>query len=459
MGPRRRYALSSAVRLATRGLVAGALLAGSTAVAASDGAGPVAGGPTTAPPTRVAFFNNPVLTWSTPQLSAGDEGEALTIPRTPSPGGPSGITTAIVSLLSSATARSTVTIAMYSANGGDAATPGSDTSYVREAIRQAARRGAAVNVVVDGVRSTSFWEPLDAMPGVTVRRCRSACYFPGRSVMHNKFVLVDDTVWTPGRENVVLQMTANWNDGQLARGNWNSALQVWGDQRLYDAYLRYHRQLFSCSPRCTGAPRPQDAAAAGARLAVFPRAGADDPVLRDLVALSGCGPAGGVDVAVNDWRQDRRGLAILARLEALSRAGCEVRIVVPRGRAGVDIGSLLPRTSLARTAHCTGFAAPGYPTPVTDVSVPDPRTVLPRVHSKYVLLRGRYDGVPNMLVVSTGSERFAAGARSRADETWLTLTAAAGSHLPNAAVYGQFAVNFDRMYALTPPCSASPPTG
>lgn len=443
-------------------LVAGAMLAGSTAVAGTGGVVPPGATGTAPPPTRVAFFNNPFATFTSPEVTADAGAGPVAVPRAAAPGGPSGITAAIVALLSSATARSTVTIAMYSANGGDAATPGSDTAYVRDAIRRAALRVAAVNVLVDGVRSTSFWEPLDAIPGVTVRRCRSACFFPGRSVMHNKFVLVDDTVWTPGRENVVLQMTANWNDGQLSRANWNSALQVWGDQRLYGAYLRYHRQLFSCSPRCTGAPKPQDADGAlgtGARLAMFPRSGTDDPVLRELVALSRCGPGGGVDVAVNDWRQDRRGLAILARLEALARAGCQVRIVVPRGRDGVDIGALLPRTPLARTAHCTGFTAPGYPAPAGDVTVPDPRTVLPRVHSKYILLRGTHDGVPNTLVVSTGSERFAAGARSRADETWLTLTAAAGSHVPNAAVYAQFAANFDRMYAVTPPCAASPGTG
>lgn len=430
----------------------------STALAATSASSPVGTLPpekVSPPPTRLAIFNNPVAN----QAVAVQRGERVTA-NVPVPGAPSALTAAIVSLLESATARSTVTVAMYSANSEDAAKLTGDASLVLRALRQAAGRVRAINVLFDGNRGgDQFWKPLVSMPRVTVRRCADACFHPGRAVMHNKFLLVDDTTWTPAREYVVLQLTANLSDGQLSSTHWNSALQIWGDEPLYGAYLGYHRQLSGCAPGCTGAPAPQDfigSSGSGARLAFFPRARNDDPVLRELQALTGCGSRGGVDVAVNDWWQDLRGLALLKRLEQLAKLGCRVRIVVPEGVDGKRIGALLPRTSLAKTAHCTSFEAAERSRAAASAEEEDfqqrQRSLVPRVHSKYVLMNGIYRGKPSSTVVSTGSERFSGGSRNLADETWLTLAGRPGDRPANAAVYAQYRANFEQMYALTPRC-------
>jgi hypothetical protein len=448
--PGRRQPISR--RFALRALVCGALLVTSTALAAPSGpaSGVLPAPKPSAPPTRLAIFNNPIANYS---VAAGVGDKSAASVRVP--GAPSPLTAAIVSLLDSATPRATVTIAMYNASVSDATKTVGDASLVRRALRQTALRVRTLNVLVDGDRDgRAFWKPLMNLPRVTVRQCDSACYHRGSGVMHNKFVLVDDTRWTPGAEHVVLQLTANLSDGQLSNLHWNSAVQLWGDEQLYQAYLTYHRTLFRCAPACSGAPTPQNfagSAPTGARLAVFPRAGADDPVLAELQALTSCGPGGGVDVTVNDWWQDSRGFALLARLEALARAGCRVRIVVPEGVEGERIGAVLPHSALAATSRCASSRAAQRARGETE-GLPQQRQLVPRVHSKYVLMRGVYHGVPNSTIVSTGSERFTGGARNLADETWLSLVSRPGQSMENAMLYAQFKANFDEMYAVTPRC-------
>jgi hypothetical protein len=200
----------------------------------------------------------------------------------------------------------------------------------------------------------------------------------------------------------------------------------------------------------------------GMSVAVFPRLGYDDPVLEELNDLTGCGKSGGVEIAVNDWRLDPRGLAILDRLEWLADRGCSVRVVVPEGVNGHGIGSLLPHSSLAETAHCTSHrdALRTTDDDTKSTTMPDQRDqrdFVPRVHSKYLLMAGRFRGIPNSTVVSTGSERLAGEARYRADETWMTLAATAPKHAANAAVHAQFKANFEEMYAVTPVCAADTP--
>ena len=65
-----------------------------------------------------------------------------------------------------------------------------------------------------------------------------------------------------------------------------------------------------------------------------------------------------------------------------------------------------------------------------------------RVHSKYLLVEGTYDGVRNARWVFTGSHNYNETSLRRNDETLLRLG--------NRAVYDQYVADFERMRAVAP---------
>lgn len=405
-------------------------------------------GPSSAsvPPYKLAFFNSPL----TGQNVRAHTGRADQIPV---PGAPSQITTAIVSLFESAAKDATIEIAMYQASDSQLTDGTADTQLIKKAIKDAAPRVHAINILTDGFldEDQTFWDAVDKVSHVNVKRCNHACYRNGHALMHNKFMLVDNTNWTPNRENVVLQMTSNWRNAQLSSRLWNSALQLWGDQVLYAGYHSYFAQMWGCAPSCIGQPEPQafdGKPGTGVHVTLFPHAGTDDPVLTELDGLDDCSGAE-IDIAMNGWLPDTRGLLILQKLEDLAAANCLVRIVVQKARDGTDIGNVLPTTVLGPTSHCTDGKngndddKPGR----TDTT-----KLAPTVHSKYILMRGKYLGEKGTTIVSTGSERFVGASLNRADETWLQVTSSPTHNPDNAAVYGAYLANFNAMWASTPSC-------
>src|SRR4051794_568653 len=364
----------------------------------------------------------------------------------PVPGAPSSITTAVVSLFESAGPGATVEIAMYQAGDDKLKDASADTQLIKAAMKNAARRVHAINIITDGSvdEDQTFWDQVDRIQHVNVKRCNHACYRNGHALMHNKFMLVDNTNWTPGAEDVVLQMTSNWRNNQLSARLWNSALQMWGDMTLYAGYHAYFSRLWGCAPACTGEPDPQGfdgKAGSGVHVTLFPQKGVDDPLLNELDEIGGCSGTE-VDIAMNGWRPDTRGMLILAKLEDLAAANCLVRVVVQKSADGTDIGSMLPMTVLAPTSHCTGGKD----------GRADTTQLAPTVHSKYILIRGNYKHARGATVVSTGSERFVSASLHRADETWVKVVSTATRNQDNAAVYAAYAANFNAMWTSTPSC-------
>lgn len=396
------------------------------------------------PTTRVPVFNNPVVRYDVRPEQRGGSAQVR------APGAPSRITGAIVAALTSASAGATVSIAMFNASDDTLSKGGVDTRLIQTALRAASHRVRAIDVLVDSGHDRSLWRSLGRLPHLSVRACDGACFHRGSGIMHNKFLLVDNTTWTPGIEHVVLQLTANLTDAQLSNRNWNSGLQIAGDRALYDGYRHYFDQLWACAPGCVGAPNPQDfsgSPGSGMSVNLFPRVDGADPVLDELDALTDCSRDSEVDIAVNDWRMGGRGLEILDRLEQLQADGCRVRVIV-QANEHAGIARVLPDSSLADAAHCTSHGRAAV----------DRMRLSPRVHSKYVLLRGTFRGVAHSTVVSTGSERFSGTSRVHDDETWLTLWAHPGHNPVNAAVYATYAANFDEMWSSTPVCAPPPPS-
>jgi len=402
---------------------------------------PALAAPTTAaPPYKLAFFNNPITGQN---IDADPDGRGNSVPV---PGVPSAITTAIVGLFESAAAGSTIDVAMFQAGPGRISTGTTDTQLIKRAIKDAAQRVHAINFLADGSleEDQTFWDDIDRVNHVNVKRCNHACFRNGHALMHNKFMLVDNTTWTRGTERAVLQMTSNWRNSQLSSRLWNSALQLWGDRQLYNGYRSYFDQMWACAPWCAGEPRPQGfdgEPGSGVHVTLFPQKGVADPVLTELANVDSCAGSE-VDIAMNGWEADTRGMAILKQLEDLVTAGCVVRLVVQKSADELSIGSMLPATVLGPTAHCTDSREERT----------DTTKLTPAVHSKYILIRGSFKGVKGSTVVSTGSERFVNASLSRADETWLKVVSTPSRNQDNAAVYAAYLANFDAMWASTPPC-------
>jgi hypothetical protein len=151
------------------------------------------------------------------------------------------------------------------------------------------------------------------------------------SLQHNKFMTFSKL--TDGRENVVLQPSANWLTPSQFYA-YNDMVEIAGDKRLYDAYTQYVFDLKAQVPStdhyfvATGddgmntifpAPRPQ------------PDPFTNDTIAEqlDLIDCSEGGGAGGrgkIRIATLVFERERR--VILDRLAELHRAGCDIEIVL-----------------------------------------------------------------------------------------------------------------------------------
>ncbi|MET7330379.1 phospholipase D-like domain-containing protein [Nonomuraea sp. NPDC005650] len=81
--------------------------------------------------------------------------------------------------------------------------------------------------------------------------------------------------------------------------------------------------------------------------------------------------------------------------------------------------------------------------PRVEVRVLGNGSALPgRVHSKYLLIEGSYDGDRDAHRVFTGSHNYNETSLRRNDETLLRLN--------NKAIYRQYVANFERMRAVAP---------
>jgi hypothetical protein len=130
-------------------------------------------------------------------------------------------------------------------------------------------------------------------------------------------------------------------------------------------------------------------------------------------------------------------------------------VVVQKTADERSIGAVLPSTNLAPTAHCTDGRDDGEDPTGNGAETDEPYDVtslVPTVHSKYILIRGTYKGQKDAMVVSTGSERFVNASLNRADETWMKLISSPRDNQDNAAVYAAYLANFNAMWASTPAC-------
>ncbi|MCF6475986.1 phosphatidylserine/phosphatidylglycerophosphate/cardiolipin synthase family protein [Nonomuraea sp. MG754425] len=290
-----------------------------------------------------------------------------------------------------------------------------------DALLEAHRRGVRVRVVLDGdQRGAEVAARLAAGLGTdpAARSWLHVCTGPmsggtaaciGDKGQHNKFYLFSRVGRTP---DVVVQSSANLTDLNSTT-YWNNAVVLPGDRRLYAAYDAYFADLAAERKNLDYYRVVQTRSA---RAHFFPKA-QGDPIVDSLDKVS-CRRGAMIRVGMSEW--DAYRVAIAERLRDLAGDGCRVQIVY--GIMDDEVRAVLaaqPGVELSTLA--SGGALPG------------------RVHSKYLLIEGSYDGDRDAHRVFTGSHNYNETSLRRNDETLLRLN--------DKHVYRQYAANFERMRA------------
>ncbi|MGW0200073.1 phospholipase D-like domain-containing protein [Nonomuraea sp. NPDC003201] len=301
------------------------------------------------------------------------------------------------------------------------------TEFADELIK-AHQRDVDVQVILDGdTRGAAVAGKLSAALGTDTAAgsWTHVCSGPlsggtaaciGNKGQHNKFYLFSRT---GDASDVVVQSSANLTDLNSST-YWNNAVVLPGNRRLYDAYAGYFGDLAAERKNLDYYRVVQTGGPGGSvRASFFPKADGD-PIVDELGKVS-CRGGTTIRVGMSEWDTFR--IAIPAKLRDLAAGGCTVRIVY--GIMSDEVKQLLlaePRIELRTLGN--GGALPG------------------RVHSKYLLIEGSYDGDRDARRVITGSHNYIETSLRRNDETLLRLN--------NKAIYRQYVANFERMRAVAP---------
>lgn len=394
-----------------------------------------------APAQKLTFFNEPLTT-----AEVADSPDV--------PGAPSTITAGLLSLILQAEQGAFIRIALYQIGETGSLADTLESDLLIEALRTVYEHcNVDIDVITDMANAaTPAIDDLDAFAAIHI--CDEGCFAGDDPLheMHNKFLTIDDMVWTAAAEKLVVQMTANWTQGSLSEKYWNAMIALWGDAALHDGYRDYWHDMWEC--RVTGSPPegctssnsdespsqfPVQGASGttGASANFFPQS-SGDPVLT-AIGNVGCSPTDRslIQVMMSYWGGSR-GAAIAGALGSAKKDGCTVQVVLP-----IDQGAAVDALEAAGLApHCSADRDEDL----------DPRFG-PAVHSKYMLLNGKYsDDILNQRVF-VGSQNFTTFNLKRHDNTWLQVRATSSQFHDNRAVYSAFAANFAKIWASTPECS------
>ncbi len=292
---------------------------------------------------------------------------------------------------------------------------------VAEALARAAARGVVVRVVVDreGAENVNL-DPANAAIS-TLRSAglddlvfcgssaasvagSSACVANKRStsINHNKFF----TFSTSGsRKRVVLVTSQNLTFSQ--NNQFNNAVVVHEDYDLYDHFTRYFNELRAERKNNDFYSAPDGyykSPTTAVTVYHSPRASGD--TARNVLSYvtryeSGCS----VEVAQAMFTDPRT--AVADELLRIARLGCQVRVVY--GSMGDEVRAILTRSANVSMKKYHDAETGNH----------DGRVVT--VHSKYLVVKGNYNGTAGRTIVFTGSHNLTGPSLVDHDETFVKI--------------------------------------
>lgn len=336
----------------------------------------------------------------------------------PAAGDPTTVVREICNLVQQAPSGSQIRIAHFVISGN------AGMDFATELI-DAHRRGVDVQIVLDGwqvdnpavdaLRSTIGTDEsqrswLHVCSNLSPEGNTSACI--GNKGQHNKFYLFSNT---GGASDVVVQSSANFTDLNSTT-YWNNAVTFVGNSELYRAYGSYFEDL-AAEKQTTDYYRVTETEMRGGSVTsyFFPRASGDTIV--DALAKVQCVHNTTIRIGMSEW--DNYRIAIAERLGQLADDGCSISIV--HGKMDDEVRQLLASAPSIETRELNrSDALPG------------------RLHSKYMLIEGDFDGERRGQWVFTGSPNFNETSLRRNDEAMVRTDI--------SRIYWQYRANFRTLY-------------
>jgi hypothetical protein len=242
--------------------------------------------------------------------------------------------------------------------------------------------------------------------GSYVKRCTPSCR-SGKGNMHMKIYLFSQT----GKaRNVVMVSSSNINRGGAKLG-WNDMYIMRGRPKSYAEYVQQHLAMTYGLP----APRKgvffNDGPYTSRFFPIKDAGKAKDPVMHDLDKIRCRGSAWGatqLHISMFYWK-GTRGNYIATKLLDMARAGCQIHIIY-----GAPSRQIAERLRTAARNNLIDLYDSRW-----DFNEDGWNEV--RTHSKFVLVRGSYEGNDKKWVVMTGSPNWVAGSLSKGDESTLNI--------------------------------------
>ncbi|NGO80307.1 hypothetical protein G6045_32305 [Streptomyces sp. YC504] len=259
----------------------------------------------------------------------------------------------------------------------------------------------------------------------------------GKSINHNKFWLFSQV---DGASDVVVQTSSNMSQSSY-RAFWNDAFVVTSNTGLFGAYTTYFKKLVGkdwANWKYTSAPwSPYKVYL----FPYYPGTGNSTDTIWNTLDNVTCnytdtnGTARHTKIRVGMFKLTRQGVA--DKLIALKKSGCSVELVYSETDSADSSATGIPGTW--ETLHsATGFSPVCY----YDDHDGNPATSQRIMHSKYLLIDGKYDGAVNK-VVWTGSHNYTGPALRENDEALLKVD--------DSAVHDAYVSNFNTVKAAAFP--------
>ncbi|HEX6246877.1 MAG TPA: phospholipase D-like domain-containing protein [Nocardioidaceae bacterium] len=258
---------------------------------------------------------------------------------------------------------------------------------------------------VDDAGDPLQWGPDDSFVVI----CRYACRGPGRGINHAKFYVFTETGTA---KNVVMVSSSNLNRGGALKG-WNDLYTMKNKPAILRDFQAIHREM--AEDTAPDGDRYREFVRGRFTTRFFPMTEDGDPRMADLSkvrcrgARDGAGRNGRtvINISMFLWK-GTQGARLARRVVELDRLGCDVSVIY--GAPDKEV-----RRILTRSARRGGIKLWNSRWDNTGDGVMDFR-----VHHKYMLVSGSYDGDPSSWRVHTGSLNWAGGLRAN-DENNLTV--------------------------------------